>query len=94
MNSDKGKPEDLQALDSVIFSFVWLFSIDILKLVKILCFSLLLMLAVPLGKPDCQGAIRSANRDLFVSRNNGLGEVLGTYRISGAVLPSLSCLVL
>lgn len=94
-NLDKGKLKDHWALDSVIFSlFVWLFSIDILKLVKILCFSLLPTIPEPLGKRYYQGVVRGGNRDLFASRNDCLGELLGTYRASGAVLPCLSCLLL
>lgn len=42
INLDKGKLEGHWELDSVILSlFVWLFSTDVFRLVKILCFSLL-----------------------------------------------------
>lgn len=67
----------------MFFSFVWLFSVNILKAVNILCFSLLPTLV----EPYCQ--VKRGSGNLFVSRNNDLGELSGTCRASGAVLPCL-----
>lgn len=58
---------------------------NILKLVNILCFSLLPAPAEPLQVET----VSTGDKDLFMSRNDGLGKVLVTHRASGAAMPQL-----